>query len=85
MDEETQKRQPCGLICICPQRIYVTGKPFVEQYNSYCNFFPKNLSKQNKTENNLKKHPRTKTNRHEASFFKVGGGAGGGADSPKNS
>lgn len=52
MDEETQKRQPCGLICICPQRIYVTGKTFVEQYNSYCNFFPKNLSKQNKKENN---------------------------------
>lgn len=46
------KRQPCGLICICPQRIYVTGKTFVEQYNSYCNFYPNNLSKQNKKENN---------------------------------
>lgn len=55
MDEETQKRQPCGLICISPQRLHVTLKTFVEQYNSYCNFFPKNLSKQNKKENNLKK------------------------------
>lgn len=53
IDEETQKRQPCGLICICPQRIHdVTGKTFVEQCNSYCNFSPKNPSKQNKKENN---------------------------------